>query len=292
MDKRILIISADNLGIGIDQVPYQHFEYLKYPVLIGEEEYRESETYSAKWLLERFIKEKIAAKSSSLSRAEMTNLIEKNVNNYDLIIQVVMGSNMSAATFNIAEEVKEKFRERIPVINIDSRQVTGGIGAVLLRLIDIIETTDDVEGIKKQAEELVVNTFSYYVTPDLNYLYRGGRIGKAKALLGSVLRMLPVIGLMGDDPEGVVVPVGQGRTYKQVNSLIINSIREKMNEKKADKITISIISGDESNSEAINGLRQELVSSVPVEKLVTGKLHLVEAIYMGPGGYGITVCMK
>ncbi|HQG53349.1 MAG TPA: DegV family protein [Bacteroidales bacterium] len=292
MDKRILIISADNLGIGIDQVPYQHFEYLKYPVLIGEEEYRESETYSAKWLLERFIKEKIAAKSSSLSRAEMTNLIEKNVNNYDLIIQVVMGSNMSAATFNIAEEVKEKFKDRIPVINIDSRQVVGGIGAVLLRLIDIIKTTDDVEGIKKQAEELVVNTFSYYVTPDLNYLYRGGRIGKAKALLGSVLRMLPVIGLMGDDPEGVVVPVGQGRTYKQVNSLIINSIREKMNEKKADKITISIISGDESNSEAINGLRQELVSSVPVEKLVTGKLHLVEAIYMGPGGYGITVCMK
>jgi DegV family protein with EDD domain len=292
MDKRILIISADNLGIGIDQVPYQHFEYLKYPVLIGEEEYRESETYSAKWLLERFIKEKIAAKSSSLSRAEMTNLIEKNVNNYDLIIQVVMGSNMSAATFNIAEEVKEKFRERIPVINIDSRQVTGGIGAVLLRLIDIIKTTDDVEGIKKQAEELVVNTFSYYVTPDLNYLYRGGRIGKAKALLGSVLRMLPVIGLMGDDPEGVVVPVGQGRTYKQVNSLIINSIREKMNEKKAEDIMVAIISGDESNRDAIDNLKREFEGSISCKNLIYGKLHLVEAIYMGPGGYSLSVCMK
>lgn len=292
MDKRILIISADNLGIGIDQVPYQHFEYLKYPVLIGEEEYRESETYSAKWLLERFIKEKIAAKSSSLSRAEMTNLIEKNVNNYDLIIQVVMGSNMSAATFNIAEEVKEKFRERIPVINIDSRQVVGGIGAVLLRLIDIIKTTDDVEGIKKQAEELVVNTFSYYVTPDLNYLYRGGRIGKAKALLGSVLRMLPVIGLMGDDPEGVVVPVGQGRTYKQVNSLIINSIREKMNEKKAEDIMVAIISGDESNRDAIDNLKREFEGSISCKNLIYGKLHLVEAIYMGPGGYSLSVCMK
>jgi len=292
MNKRILIISADNLGISIDQVPYQRFEYLKYPVLIGEKEYRESETYSAKWLLERFIKEKIAAKSSSLSRAEMTNLIEKNVNNYDLIIQVVMGSNMSAATFNIAEEVKEKFRERIPVINIDSRQVTGGIGAVLLRLIDIIKTTDDVEGIKKQAEELVVNTFSYYVTPDLNYLYRGGRIGKAKALLGSVLRMLPVIGLMGDDPEGVVVPVGQGRTYKQVNSLIINSIREKMNEKKAEDIMVAIISGDESNRDAIDNLKREFEGSISCKNLIYGKLHLVEAIYMGPGGYSLSVCMK
>ena len=292
MNKRILIISADNLGISIDQVPYQRFEYLKYPVLIGEKEYRESEIYSASWLMERFIKEKITAKSSSLSRAEMTNLIEKNVNNYDLIIQVVMGSNMSAATFNIAEEVKEKFKDRIPVINIDSRQVVGGIGAVLLRLIDIIETTDDVEGIKKQAEELVVNTFSYYVTPDLNYLYRGGRIGKAKALLGSVLRMLPVIGLMGDDPEGVVVPVGQGRTYKQVNSLIINSIREKMNEKKAEDIMVAIISGDESKRDAIDDLKREFEGSIPCKNLIYGKLHLVEAIYMGPGGYSLSVCMK
>ena len=292
MDKRILIISADNLGISIDQVPYQRFEYLKYPVLIGEKEYRESEIYSASWLMERFIKEKITAKSSSLSRAEMTNLIEKNVNNYDLIIQVVMGSNMSAATFNIAEEVKEKFKDRIPVINIDSRQVVGGIGAVLLRLIDIIETTDDVEGIKKQAEELVVNTFSYYVTPDLNYLYRGGRIGKAKALLGSVLRVLPVIGLMGDDPEGSIVPVGQGRTFKQANSLIINSIKEKMNEKKAKDITVAIISGDESKRDAIDDLKREFEGSISCKNLIYGKLHLVEAIYMGPGGYSLSVCMK
>lgn len=292
MNKRIMIISADNLGIGIDQVPYQRFEYLKYPVLIGEKEYRESETYSASWLLERFVKEKITAKSSSLSRAEMTDLIEKNVNNYDLIIQVVMGSNMSAATFNIAEEVKEKFKDLIPVINIDSRQVVGGIGAVLLRLIDIIKTTDDDETIKKQAGELVTNTFSYYVTPDLNYLNRGGRIGKAKALLGSVLRVLPVIGLMGDDPEGEIVPLGQGRTYKQVNSMIINSIREKMNENKAEDITVAIISGDESNRDAIDSLKKEFESSIPCKKLVYGKLHLVEAIYMGPGGYGISVCMK
>ena len=33
MNMRILIISADNLGISIEQVPYQHFEYLKYPIL-------------------------------------------------------------------------------------------------------------------------------------------------------------------------------------------------------------------------------------------------------------------
>jgi DegV family protein with EDD domain len=292
MNKRILIISADNLGISIDQVPYQHFEYLKYPVLIGEKEYRESETYSASWLLERFVKEKITAKSSSLSRAEMTDLIEKNVNNYDLIIQVVMGSNMSAATFNIAEEVKEKFKERIPVINIDSRQVVGGTGAVLLRLIDIIKTTDDDETIKKQAGELVTNTFSYFVTPDLNYLNRGGRIGKAKALLGSVLRVSPVIGLMGDEPDGEIVPLGQGRTYKQVNSIIINSIREKMNEKKAEDITVAIISGDESKRDAIDDLKREFEGSIPCKNLIYGKLHLVEAIYMGPGGYGISVCMK
>jgi DegV family protein with EDD domain len=292
MNKRILIISADNLGISIDQVPYQHFEYLKYPVLIGEKEYRESEIYSASWLMERFVKEKITAKSSSLSRAEMTDLIEKNKNNYDLIIQVVMGSNMSAATYSIAEEVREKFKDQIKIINIDTRQVVGGVGAVLLRLIDIIKTTDDEEEIRNRASEVVTNTFSYFVAPDLNYVYRGGRIGKAKALMGSILRIIPVLGLLGDDPEGEIVPVGQGRTFRQVNSLIVNSIREKMNEKKAERITVSIIFGDENNSEAIKGLKEEFESSFQSEKMINGQLHLVEAIYMGPGGYGITVTLK
>ena len=104
--------------------------------------------------------------------------------------------------------------------------------------------------------------------------------------------MLPVIGLMGDDPEGVVVPVGQGRTYKQVNSLIINSIREKMNEKKAEDIMVAIISGDESNRDAIDNLKREFEGSISCKNLIYGKLHLVEAIYMGPGGYSLSVCMK
>lgn len=292
MNKRILFISADNIGIRLDEVPYSHFEYLRYPVLTGDREYRESDIFTAAWLIEKFKNEKATAKSSSLSRAEMTDLIEKNKNNYDLIIQVVMGSNMSAATYNIAEEVREKFKDQIKIINIDTRQVVGGVGAVLLRLIDIIKTTDDEEEIRNRAGEVVTNTFSYFVAPDLNYVYRGGRIGKAKALMGSILRIIPVLGLLGDDPEGEIIPVGQGRTFRQVNSLIVNSIREKMNEKKAERITVSIIFGDENNSEAIKGLKEEFESSLQSEKMINGKLHLVEAIYMGPGGYGITVTLK
>jgi len=63
-------------------------------------------------------------------------------------------------------------------------------------------------------------------------------------------------------PKALVVPVGQGRTYKQVNSLIINSIREKMNEKKAEDIMVAIISGDESNRDAIDNLKREFEGSI------------------------------
>lgn len=41
---------------------------------------------------------------------------------------------------------------------------------------------------------------------DLKYLYRGGRIGKAKALMGSVLKIIPVVGLMGNDKDGEIIP--------------------------------------------------------------------------------------
>ncbi|MDD5582299.1 MAG: DegV family protein [Candidatus Marinimicrobia bacterium] len=292
MDKRILIICGDNLGVGYDQISYPYIEYLTYPVIVEQEEYRESETYTASWLFDKFRKEKVTAKSSSLRMNEMIDIVEKNKKDFDLIIHVVMGSNMSAATLKIAEEVRQKYKEEIKIINIDTRQATAGVGVILFRLIDFIKENQEEEDIINYAQDLVKNTFTLYVLPDLNYLYRGGRIGKAKALLGSLLRILPVVSLMGDNPDGEVLPVGQGRTYKQAHSVIVETLRKKMEERNLQEIPLSVVAGDEMNKDNILALKEEIENKLPVKKSMVGKIHLVEAIYLGPGGYGVAVCMK
>ncbi|MCD6121707.1 MAG: DegV family EDD domain-containing protein [Spirochaetales bacterium] len=291
MRKKVLVISGDNLGLRFDQINYPDIRFINYPVLINGKEHRETESYTAFWLIDRYKKDKIVAKSTSLIKGDVIDIIEKNKDRYDLIIHIVMSGTMSQATFAVAENIKEMFKDTIPIINIDTRQVSGGVGVVLLRILDVLKETSDPEKIIRKTKPIVENTFSLFVMADLNYLFRGGRIGKAKALLGSVLKIIPLVGLFGDDPEGVITPVGKGRTFRQVNSLIIQTILEKMKEKLYSRAKIINIISFNDNPEAVSDLKKKVRSFIACDKLITGEPRLVEAVYYGPGSYGIFISL-
>ena len=288
MEKKILIITGDNLGLSREQIDYPNVEILKFPVVVDGKEYRESNEYTAQWLNEKYLKEKVVAKTSSIVKGELIEIVEKNKDKYDLIIHVVMSSVMSAATFNIANSVKEMYKNTIPIINIDSRQVMAGVGNVLLGVIDIIKKTNNPDDIVKLSQEVVQNTFSYFIVADLNYLYKGGRIGKARALMGSVMRITPIIGLMGDDKDGQIVPVGKGRTFKQVNSQIIELIKAKMAEKSATVIKRLNIVGFGDNKDAFSDLEEKL-KTIPCDDFIIGKADFAGAVYCGPKSYTVAV---
>ena len=287
MDKKILIITGDMIGLSKEQIDYPDIEILKFPVVVNDKEYRESNEYTAQWLNEKYLKEKVVAKSSSIVKGELIEIVEKNKDKYDLIIHVVMSSVMSA-TLAIAKSVKEMYENTIPIVNIDSRQVMSGVGNVLLGVIDIIKKHDNIDDIVKLSQEVVQNTFSYYVVPDLIYLYRGGRIGKAKALMGSVLRITPILGIMGDDKDGQTIPLGKGRTFKQVNSQIIDLIKAKMAEKPATVIKRLSIAEVGDNKDAFSDLEEKL-KTIPCDDFIKGKTDLIGALYTGPKSYTVAI---
>ena len=66
MSQKIFVISADNLGLSRDQVDYPDLELLRFPVFVGDKEYRQDEVHNAKWLLQKYTNEKGVAKSSTL----------------------------------------------------------------------------------------------------------------------------------------------------------------------------------------------------------------------------------
>ena len=292
MNKRILVIASDNIGLGFNQIEFPDIEYLQFPIIIDEQEFRESETYTANWLIEKYKKENIVARTTSIVKGELVEIVEKNKDKYDLIVHVIMGSNMSAATYAIAEDVRKMYEEIIPIINIDSRQVVGGVGVILLRIIDIIKENEDTDEIISLSKEIISTTFSFFVIPDLKYLYKGGRIGKAKALMGSVLRIIPLVGLMGDDKEGLILPIGKGRTFKQVNSLLISTISNKLKDYSIDKAKLINIISMNDNPEAVSDLKENLQDSVPCEKLIIGEPHLVGSVYLGPKSYSLSINLK
>jgi len=292
MKKRILLIASDNIGLGFNQIEFPDIEYLQFPIIIDEQEFRESETYTASWLIEKYKKEDIVARTTSIVKGELVEIVEKNRDKYDLIVHVVMSSVMSAATFTIAEDVRKMYEEIIPIINIDTRQVVGGVGIILLRIIDMVKENKDADELISISKEIVHTTCSFFIIPDLKYLYRGGRIGKAKALMGSVLRIIPLVGLLGDDDEGLILPAGKGRTFKQVNSLLISTICAKLEDYSIDKAKLINIISMNDNPEAVSDLKEKLEDSVPCEKMIDGEPHLVGSVYLGPRAYSLSINYK
>jgi len=293
MDKKVLILTGDNLGIKNEQIDYPDVAVVKYPVVIDEKEYFEDEKYTAQYLIERFKKEKITARSQALIRKDVVEVIEKNKDKYDLIVHVIMGSNMSAATVQMAEGVRKEYESTIPIINIDTNQASSGVGAVLLRVIELLKEADSIDEFISQIDEVVKNTYSYYCVPDLNYLYRGGRIGRAQSLLGSVLKIIPVVGAFGEVTDSGFLPVGKGRTYQAANKVIINHIKQKMAQKKIDKIQlINILHFENIDSDELKDLENQINENLTYRRLVHGHARFVEAVHVGPGTWGGSFVLK
>ena len=77
MKKKIFIIVGDNLDLSRDQIDYEDLEIIKFQVLVEEKEYRESDQYNANWLISKFEKENVVAKSSTLPQMILLKLLKE-----------------------------------------------------------------------------------------------------------------------------------------------------------------------------------------------------------------------
>jgi len=293
MKKKILVIIGDNLGIANDQIGYKDVAFMKFPVMINDEEFKESEEYTAAYLIERFKKEKVTAHTQSLLKGDLIKIVEAAKDNYDVIFHVMMGSNMSAATFQMCEQVRKGYKDIIPIINIDTKQVISGVGSILIRLIDLLKTSNDIAEITAKITEITTNTFTYLCLPDLGFLQRGGRIGKAKSLLGSILKIIPVVGLLGDEADLGMLPIGKGRTKQAANRVIIENIKQKMQKYKIETVKQIVIMHMEDNDfPELKDLEVQIKRELKFEKLIIGHPRFCEAVHTGPGAWIASFSLK
>jgi DegV family protein with EDD domain len=98
--------------------------------------------------------------------------------------------------------------DRVPVRVVDSRFMTMGLGLMVLDLADLAAAGADLDALADRAQALIPRTHVFGVVDTLEHLEKGGRIGGARALLGSLLSIKPVVTLV----DGVVEEESKQRT--------------------------------------------------------------------------------
>ncbi len=126
---------------------------------------------------------------------------------YDGVLCLNLSAGVSA-TYQAAVTAAKSFGDRIPVRVIDSRSVTMGLGLMVLDVAELAASGADLDQLAERAQALVPRVKVFGVVDTLEHLEKGGRIGGARALLGSLLSIKPVVTLV----DGVVEEESKQRT--------------------------------------------------------------------------------
>jgi DegV family protein with EDD domain len=82
------------------------------------------------------------------------------------------------------------------------------VGLIVIAAAEMAKAGESMDKIVEAAKQAIPETYLFFLLDTLEYLKRGGRIGKAKALLGAVLNVKPMLSMK----DGELVPAGQART--------------------------------------------------------------------------------
>ena len=192
----------------------------------------------------------------------------------DGVVCVTISSKLSA-TISAASAAATALEDRLPVRVVDSRSVTMGLGMIVLAAARAAEGGAGLDEVEATAEGLVARTRVYGTLDTLENLKKGGRIGAAQALLGSLLSVKPVIEVR----DGEVEPGPKQRTRARALAWLAEKVA-------ADAPTgqVAVISGEAPDVDTLYDL---LSRHVPRDRLVLADLGAVIGTHAGPRTIGV-----
>lgn len=147
---------------------------------------------------------------------------------YDGVIAVMLSSGLSG-TFNMARLIAEECEGRLAVKVYDSLSGSLGQGLTVLQLAEDIRngSMDWEELTERRAPQLIANTFPFFSVDTLEYLLKGGRIGKVTATAGTLLQIKPIITFSEDGQLQSVAKVrGRNQVVDKLVSMTVQSCGE------------------------------------------------------------------
>ncbi len=217
--------------------------------------------------------------TSQPSPAEFMEVYKEIASESDSIISIHIGSKLSG-TYQSAMLAKSMMPE-YDITVIDSCQATSGIGLLALKAAQAVEAGKTKEEVIKIIEAMIDNQKTLFMVDSLEYLQKGGRIGKAGALIGSLLNIKPILSL---DIDGGVMAADKARGRKKAEKTMIEMLKNTY----GDRALFAAVCHADAREEAtafIELAKEEL----NIEELIITEIGSVIGTHVGPGTYGIIV---
>ncbi|MEZ4606477.1 MAG: DegV family protein [Deinococcales bacterium] len=193
------------------------------------------------------------------------------------ILCLNISSNLSG-TYQSALAAKEHVK--VPVSVFDSRFASLGLGAMVDKAAVMRNSGASLKDIMPVMEHMRDNGTICFTVGTLEFLQKGGRIGRANALLGSLLNIKPVLSL----DRGTVVPIGRARGAKKGLKMLVDEVEKYASQHQGKLVAYFVHVQDQSDVET---LRQAIAEAgIEVEDKGSFEMGAVIACHTGPHTYG------
>lgn len=189
------------------------------------------------------------------------------------VVAVTISSRLSG-TAQAAAIAAEQVAGRLPVRVVDSRTVSMALGFAAVAAAETAATGAGLEEVTAGARAVSEQMDLLAVLDTLEYLQRGGRIGRAQALVGGMLDVKPLITVA----DGIVVPAGRVRTRSKARAALVDRAMAH-----ATDTRLALLHARSEDVDEVAGMIRDHVG----DRLVVGDLGPVVATHAGPGALAL-----
>lgn len=259
---------ADKYGVTIMNMGY----IVNGEEFVGKEETEEfiKDTYNK-------MKNKGTVSTNAVNKAYLAEVFEKTIKEGFDILYVSFVASLSSSCDNAKITAQEVVKEKGgKIVVIDSCCASMGQGMLVMEAAKLQMAGKSMEEVAEWIDATKLNVIHLFTVDNLAHLYRGGRLKKSTAIIGSLLKIKPI---MEFTPECVIVPCGKALGRNLAIKSLANLVHKKIVNAKEQTIYIAHA---ESLDDAIV-LQKAIAERVEDANFEMGNLGLILGAHAGPG---------
>jgi EDD domain protein, DegV family len=284
--SKIAVITDSNSGVTQTDAQKLGIHVLPMPFFVDEKLFFEDIDLTQEGFYDK-LQDNCDVSTSQPSPADIIELWERILKEYDEIVHMPMSSGLSASC-ETAMGLSQDFDGKVWVVN--NQRIATTLKSSVLDALTLIEQGKSAKETKDILENEKLESSIYIMVDTLKYLKKGGRITPAAAMIGTVLKVKPVLQIQGAKLDAFA----KARSQKLAKKIMVDAMREDFATRFKDyydnkKLRLGVCHS--ANEVEAQLFARELAEVFPGYEIEIAPLPLSVACHIGPGSLAIT-CAK
>lgn len=284
--SKVAVVTDSSSGIRQIEAKELGITVLPMPFLVGGKTYYEDTSLTHEEFY-RMLSEDMDIATSMPAVADVTDVWDKLLADYDEIVHIPLSSGLSGSC-ETAMMLAQDYEGKVCVVNNQRISVTQRQSA--LDAAALVRAGKGAAEIKEILEKHKLEASIYIMLNTLHYLKKGGRITPAAAALGTLLKLKPVLQIQGEKLDAFA----KARTVKQGKSIMIEAMKSDFANRFFDPTGENLhlyVAYSDNPSEA-EAFKTEVQAVFPNMEIHTQVLPLNISCHIGPGALALACSCK